>query len=133
MGPPPSAAHHREIDLRTTAGTAACSAGLAWVRRTLSDWGLVGRGQDAVLVAAELLANAVEHADGIHRLTLAHHDRLLQIAVTDPSAAPPRLREHRPGSIGGHGLFLVDRLARQWGWRPNGRGKTVWADLDLGP
>ncbi|MFJ6783090.1 ATP-binding protein [Streptomyces yangpuensis] len=134
MDPPPSPAHHRELDLYATAGAAACSAGIAWVRRALADWNLTGptgQGDDAVLVAAELLSNAVEHAGGVRSLTLAHHHGVLQIAVTDPSPDHPRLRAHRPDSVGGHGLFLVDRLTRDWGSRPNGRGKTVWADLDL--
>ncbi|GGQ07143.1 MULTISPECIES: ATP-binding protein [Streptomyces] len=131
MGSPPSAAHHRELALGETADLEACSRGIAWVRQALTDWGLLAQGQDALLIAAELLSNAVKHAGGIRRLTLTHRDGLLRVAVTDPSPEPPRLRAHRPDSIGGHGVFLVDRLAQRWGTRPNGRGKTVWATLAL--
>ncbi|MFE3286234.1 ATP-binding protein, partial [Streptomyces sp. NPDC059233] len=105
--------------------------GIAWVRRTLDDWHLPAEGGDAVLVAAELLANAADHAGGILRLSLEHHGTLLQIAVTDPSPEPPHMGEHRPHAIRGHGLFIVDRLTLSWGSRREGAGKTVWADLPL--
>ncbi|CAL9329325.1 hypothetical protein SUDANB120_00038 [Streptomyces sp. enrichment culture] len=82
-------------------------------------------------MAAELLANACDHAGGVRRLAIQHRDGLLDIAVTDSSPLPPRLREHRPGAVGGHGLFLVDRLTSHWGSRPGGGGKTVWARLPL--
>ncbi|MFE5675390.1 ATP-binding protein [Streptomyces erythrochromogenes] len=111
----------------------ACSRGIAWVRQTLTDWDLLDQGLDALLIAAELLSNAAKHAGGIRNLTLTHQDGLLQIAVTDPSPDPPQLRAHRPDSIGGHGVFLIDRLAQHWGTRPSGRGKTVWATLALRP
>ncbi|MGT2526512.1 ATP-binding protein [Streptomyces nojiriensis] len=110
---------------------AACGAGIAWVRRTLDDWNVPAEGGDAVLVAAELLANAAEHAGGILRLSLERRGTLLQIAVTDPSPETPRMGEHRPDAIGGHGLFIVDRLTLNWGTRREGGGKTVWADLPL--
>ncbi|THA76162.1 ATP-binding protein [Streptomyces sp. A0592] len=133
MALPLHAAHHRELALDETADLEACSRGIAWVRQALSDWNLLDRGQDAVLVAAELLSNAAKHAGGIRSLTLTHYEGLLQITVTDPSAEPPQLRRHRPDSIGSHGIFLVDRLAQHWGTRPNGPGKTVWATLPLPP
>ncbi|MEV7559357.1 ATP-binding protein [Streptomyces sp. NPDC089795] len=131
MGSPPCATHHRELALGETADLEACSRGITWVRQALTDWGLLGKGQDALLIAAELLSNAAEHAGGIRSLTLSHQDDLLQITVTDPSPDLPQLRAHRPDSIGGHGIFLMDRLAQHWGTRPNGRGKTVWATLAL--
>ncbi|MFG2342012.1 ATP-binding protein [Streptomyces yangpuensis] len=133
MGPAPCAAHHRELALGESAEPEACSRGITWIRQTLTDWGLLDQGPDALLIAAELLSNAARHAGGIRSLTLAHHDDLLQICVTDPSPEPPRLRTHRPDSVGGHGIFLVDRLAQHWGSRPNGRGKTVWATLVIRP
>ncbi|MFE2323813.1 ATP-binding protein [Streptomyces sp. NPDC059385] len=131
MGPPSAVAFpHRELEFGSEA-VEACGAGIAWVRQTLDDWHLPAEGGDAVLIAAELLSNAAKHAGGILRLSLELHGSLLQIAVTDPSPDPPHLGEHRPNSIGGHGLFIVDRLTVNWGtWREGG-GKTVWADLPL--
>ncbi|MFE5724966.1 ATP-binding protein [Streptomyces erythrochromogenes] len=133
MGLLPSAAHHRELALNATADSEACSQGIAWTRQTLTDWDLLDQGLDALLIAAELLSNAAEHAGGIRTLTLTHQGGQLQIAVTDPSPDPPQLLPHRPDSIGGHGIFLIDRLAQHWGTQPNGCGKTVWATLPLPP
>ncbi|MFC9816994.1 ATP-binding protein [Streptomyces virginiae] len=133
MGPAPTTAHHRELALGETADLEACSQGITWTRQTLTDWDLLDQGLDALLIAAELLSNAARHAGGIRSLTLTHDEGLLQIAVTDPSPDPPHLRPHRPDSVGGHGIFLIDRLAQHWGSRPNGRGKTVWATLALQP
>ncbi|MFJ6783102.1 ATP-binding protein [Streptomyces yangpuensis] len=134
MAPPQRVApHHRELTFeRGDAG--ACGAGIACVRRALADWGLTAAdGGDAVLVAAELLTNAHRHAGGPRRLSLDHSGSVLRIAVTDRSPTPPRLGEHRAESIGGHGVFIVDCLAQRWGTRPEGEGKTVWADLTLSP
>ncbi|MCF3181431.1 ATP-binding protein [Streptomyces polychromogenes] len=134
MDPPPSspAILHRERAFDAEAA-AACGAGIAWVRQTLDDWHLSDLGGDVVLAAAELLSNAAEHAGGIRRLSLVHHCSLMHIAVTDPSPDPPRLGEHRPGAVGGHGLFIIDRLSFNWGTRSEGSGKTVWADLPFPP
>ncbi|GLX23294.1 ATP-binding protein [Streptomyces lavendulae subsp. lavendulae] len=132
MGLPPSAVSHG-LDLDDASGAAGCGAGIAWIRRTLTDMGLLAHGGDVVLVAAELLSNAVRHAGGARHLSLDRHDRFLRIAVSDHDPRPPRMGEHRPDSIGGHGLFLVDRLALRWGSRPAPGGKTVWADLPLPP
>ncbi|MFD6113722.1 ATP-binding protein [Streptomyces yangpuensis] len=131
MGPAPATAHHRELALGETADLD--SRGITWARQALTDWDLLDQGLDALLIAAELLSNAARHTGGIRSLTPSHDNGLLQIAVTDPSPEPPRLRPHRPESVGGHGIFLIDRLAQHWGSRPNGRGKTVWATLRLAP
>ncbi|KIF03598.1 hypothetical protein PL81_23330 [Streptomyces sp. RSD-27] len=99
----------------------------------MDDWHFSDRGGDVVLAAAELLSNAAEHAGGVLRLSLVHHCGLMHIAVTDPSPDPPRLGAHRSDSLGGHGLFIIDRLALTWGTRPEDSGKTVWADLPFPP
>ncbi|MFE5720598.1 ATP-binding protein [Streptomyces erythrochromogenes] len=132
MGPCSSTAvHHREI-LFDPGDEAACSTGIAHVRQALADWQLTAADDgNAVLVAAELLTNAAKYAGGPQRLSIDHRGDRLHLAVTDPSPVSPRLGEHRPDTIGGHGIFLIDRIALRWGTRPDGTGKTVWADLAL--
>ncbi|MFF9646256.1 ATP-binding protein [Kitasatospora aureofaciens] len=132
--PAPTAAHprHRHLDFHPGEGTAP---GIDFLRQALADWHLMTQtaGTDALLVGAELLANAARHTPGPRRLDLDLDldTPSLRISVTDPIPAPPRPRPHRPDAVHGHGLFIVDKLARTWGWRPHGHGKTVWADLPL--
>lgn len=86
---------------------------------------------DAVLVADELVTNALRHgqAPRICRLTLLHHPRRLRIEVDDASTREPRIRA--PDHTGGRGLILVDRLSSRWGTEHHNDHKTVWAELDL--
>ncbi|MFJ7158778.1 ATP-binding protein [Streptomyces sp. NPDC101118] len=51
--------------------------------------------------------------------------------MTDPGPTLPRPSHRRPDRGGGHGIFLVDQLVEHWGTRPEGAGKTVWADLSV--
>lgn len=84
---------------------------------------------DAVLVADELVSNAIQHGQGPRscRLTLIGEGRGLRAEVTDAGPGEPRFRT--PDNTGGRGLMLVDRLATAWGvhWFPG--YKTVWAEL----
>ncbi|RMI14037.1 serine/threonine protein phosphatase [Cellulomonas triticagri] len=95
------------------------------VVRTCHAWDL-GDAANAELVVSELVANAVLHGWG--RVTLRLHDtgEGLRIEVEDSNPTPPVATEGHPGRIGGFGMRIVERLA-DWGWRPSGGGKVVWA------
>lgn len=84
---------------------------------------------DAVLVADELVSNAIQHGDGPRscRLTLLDEGHGLRAEVTDAGEGEPHLRT--PDRTGGRGLVLVDRLATAWGVRWFPGYKTVWAEL----
>jgi hypothetical protein len=116
----------------------------------LREWHVPGNVRDdALLIVAELVTNAVRHAGGPGRgpdpghdrarapgcvLRLGIADRTLRIAVQDASAGPPVLRAGLSLDEGGRGLQLVAGLTGgAWGWRPlaRGGGKTAWADLPL--
>lgn len=129
--PRTTASRRREL-VFGAGGPEACNAGITWARQALADWHFVDDG-DALLVAAELLTNAVRHGGGILRLTLRHDRDRFRIAVADPSPSVPHLGPHRPDTVGGHGIFIVDHIAQRWGSRLEGTGKTVWADLDVPP
>ncbi|MFJ4907796.1 ATP-binding protein [Streptomyces sp. NPDC093249] len=120
----------------------------------LDEWGVPygsGPHEAAVLVVAELAANAVLHGHvpgrDFHLLlrVTAGPRPVVRIEVSDTRAErlPPR-----PGSLpapapapapapdlaeGGRGLLLIDGLTERWGWHPRGRspGKTVWAECAL--
>jgi anti-anti-sigma factor len=95
-------------------------------------WGeeLVDR---AVLVASELVTNAVIHARGPLGLRLELVAGRLHLAVADES---PRLLglAADPGDLeaeGGRGLLVVDQLASAWGVRhPPEGGKVIWCVLE---
>jgi serine/threonine-protein kinase RsbW len=91
---------------------------------------------DAMLVASELVTNAVVHsgcteAELIGVRIEVGRDRLL-IAVRDPgtSGGTARLRED-DDAFGGMGLRVVEQLARRWR-SERSNGHHVWAELARG-
>jgi anti-sigma regulatory factor (Ser/Thr protein kinase) len=84
---------------------------------------------DAVLVADELVSNAIQHGQGPRscRLALIDDGRGLLVEVTDSGPGAPAVRT--PDATGGRGLLLVDRLTNAWGVRWFGGRKTVWAEM----
>lgn len=111
--------------------------GVTHVQGTLARWGLDGdadQAADALLIAGELLANARQHGGGARQVELSWRGARLRISVSDRSRRPPRLLGPRqPARPGGHGLYLVERLASRWGTIAQAGGKTVWAEFDLPP
>ncbi|MFH8801158.1 ATP-binding protein [Streptomyces sp. NPDC017936] len=93
-----------------------------------------------VLIVAELTANAVRHGhvpgrDFHLRLHAAPDGRTVRVEVTDTRTEQHPRRPALPeGGAGaeetGRGLLLVSQLATRWDWhpRPDGPGKTVWAE-----
>ncbi|MEW2418185.1 ATP-binding protein [Streptomyces sp. NPDC046866] len=90
-----------------------------------------GVADTALLVASELVTNAVRHAGGSCSLDLAWSGDGIDIDVTDPSPDPPRLRAMDPtGSMGGYGWRLVRRLAGEVDVRSTqAGGKTIHAHV----
>jgi hypothetical protein len=84
---------------------------------------------DALLVANELVANAVSHAGRADLLRLELGPRFLTIAVTDPDPAPPLLETPSPEAESGRGMFLIDQVGSAWGVIRAGTGKTTWCAL----
>ncbi|WP_224278034.1 ATP-binding protein [Streptomyces sp. LS1784] len=87
--------------------------------------------EDVLLMVSELVTNACLHAPGGPReLRLNWDGTRLRVEVRDDSPVAPRLRVSTdPARPGGHGLRLVDRLARAWGSLPEGEGKLVWLEV----
>jgi hypothetical protein len=114
-----------------------------FVRERLTCWGLGYLSDDAELIIAELVGNAVRHgtraapqafALGANppalRLCLLRRVGEVMLAVTDPSAEAPDPREPSADGESGRGLQIVGALSYVWGWSPiEGRGKAVWAVL----
>ncbi|WP_432036731.1 ATP-binding protein [Streptomyces cucumeris] len=102
-----------------------------------ADWGVVGGRDAAVLVVAELSANAALHGRVPGRdftLLLRCDDEAgrLEIEVSDTHDAEPIPKLPASDDERGRGLLLVEALADRWGVRDRrGPGKTVWARVLL--
>lgn len=95
------------------------------VRDAVSRWSLSG-GAEAELVVSELVSNAVLHGWGEIGLRLSHREGRLRIEVEDFNPIAPQTDQRAADYIGGYGIGIVEQLA-DWGWRPAGEGKIVWA------
>jgi serine phosphatase RsbU (regulator of sigma subunit)/anti-sigma regulatory factor (Ser/Thr protein kinase) len=100
------------------------------VRETLGSWG-VGNVDTAVLVAHELVANAVLHGRAPVVLRLRQRPSSVRIEVADGHERPPHVQHYGEQAITGRGLAMVEALARSWGWQAAGLGKVVWCEVAL--
>ncbi|WTQ62191.1 ATP-binding protein [Streptomyces sp. NBC_00158] len=111
------------------------------VRRLVDEAGAGGRPvpeavQDAaLLVASELVTNAVKYASGPCGFDVGWSADGLDIDVTDSSPTAPRARRADPtGATGGYGWPLVWQLSSQVEVRPTPEGgKTVHARIPRSP
>lgn len=85
----------------------------------------------SVLLVNELVANAIVHGEGSISFSLEIGAGGVRVAVTDEGEELPVLRASSPTAEGGRGLSIVDTLATRWGVDPEGRGKSVWFELEL--
>ena len=86
----------------------------------------------AVLLVSETVTNAVLHSNSRRRggtvtITIIRAGGRTRIEVTDDGSevSVPVVKGHGCAS-GGHGLFLVQTLADQWGHVRDDAGTTVW-------
>lgn len=107
--------------------------GRRFLLRTLRAWGLATLADTALLLASELLTNAVCHARGPLTLRVWYSARELGVEVVDGSTPRPRARLVDTAEEHGRGLMLVEALADAWGTRPDAVGKTVWFTLLTAP
>ena len=84
---------------------------------------------DTLVVITELVQNAVEHSGAGGDLVLTTRADGVLVEVLDGSPEQPMVLPPDPRRVGGRGLLLVAALAQDWGSRPVGAGKIVWARL----
>jgi anti-sigma regulatory factor (Ser/Thr protein kinase) len=93
-------------------------------------WGLgEEEWQGPLLVANELVTNAVEHARTAFDLAVSLAGDIVVIEVTDRSPARLQHKVHDPLARRGRGLQVVDALSRRWSCTEHGAGKTVRAEV----
>jgi hypothetical protein len=122
----------KRAEITLAAGAASSSVARGWVAEQLRAWE-VSDPECAVLVAAELVENALRHTRSECRLRVELHPAGLSVAVTDDDPRPPVLHSRDLAAKKGHfGLSLVEMMSRAWGHNPywNG-GKVVWAVLPM--
>lgn len=108
------------------------SAAVRHELRRLDDLGwILG---DVMLVASELVNNAVVHSGGA-----PHHDLevrawrgggRLTVSVRDPGLSGQSAGTRQPTQQGGWGLQIVEALSERWG-EERDDGYRVWADISL--
>ncbi|HZP52858.1 SpoIIE family protein phosphatase [Actinocrinis sp.] len=120
----------------------------AFVRDTVGKWGGESVVDDAVLIASELVTNAIVHAGTPAEVSctlLRDYDgeaAAVRVAVADrhPGRAIPALNggwEEEVGGLevgmpeGGRGLYLSAQLASSWGVQYTHSMKQVWFVIDL--
>jgi anti-sigma regulatory factor (Ser/Thr protein kinase) len=87
--------------------------------------------EPAVLLASEVVTNAVVHGGGHARLGVEHDHRRIRVTVSDASSARPRRLDLGLDATSGRGVQLLDQLATRWGVDIHpARGKTVWFELE---
>jgi CheY-like chemotaxis protein/anti-sigma regulatory factor (Ser/Thr protein kinase) len=109
----------------------SASSARRFVEATLHEWGCTEPLADALLVASELVTNAVLHAETACRLTLRLAEGVLRIEVGDHGPGSPELRSQPLSEPGGQGLRIVSALSSAWGIDPDPPGKSVWAELTV--
>jgi anti-sigma regulatory factor (Ser/Thr protein kinase) len=114
------------------------AASAAFVRRQLaSDLGAYDLPDDTIddviLVASELLGNAVRHTPASRQATLDVSWDVdasgVRVCVADSSDQPPVVRTPEVDEPGGRGLTIVDAVSDRWGVERDGHGKRVWAHV----
>jgi len=92
---------------------------------------------DVVLVASELVGNAVRHtsADATNDLDISWEvetsPETVVVRVADPSDATPRPRSTDQSDTSGRGLAIVAAIATDWGVLCSSVGKQVWARVPI--
>jgi anti-sigma regulatory factor (Ser/Thr protein kinase) len=97
------------------------------MRLALAEWDMNDLADDVLVIAAELVTNAVKIGE-VFQLTVSCLDQAVLVEVWDSSEATPDRQPPSVDRVDGRGLLLVQACSRDWGWRLEDQGgKTVWA------
>jgi anti-sigma regulatory factor (Ser/Thr protein kinase) len=110
------------------------AAARAFVARTISSHQIGADVDAATLLTSEIVTNAVQHTksgvdDGTVTIVVirVRHGVLVEV-IDDGSAGTPVVKGDLYAADG-HGLYLVQHLAAQWGYLREPAGTTVWFHL----
>jgi hypothetical protein len=145
----PDLPYHRQprftdqLDLAAMPTASSCAR--LFTKFTLTRWGAAVLLDDATLIVAELVTNAVA-ATGITipdppwsqlthlnliNLRILGFQSTIVFEVGDVEPKMPTRGAADPYDESGRGLSIVQSLASRWGHYPAGKGKVVWAELPV--
>ena len=117
----------RSASVALTAEVESLGTGRRFIESTLRSWSLdEARLEAVVLVANELMTNAIVHAHCAPAVSLAADGPDLCVRVGDSSRQLPAVQPNLSDDAHGLGLMLVDALSDGWGCDTTANGKTVW-------
>lgn len=101
---------------------------------------LFARPIDATIAANELVTNAIRHAElgpgDVIDFRVLHCEDRFRVEVSDGGTLFewPAVNPMPEGQDSGYGLAMVEALTERWGVEgSNGRGKTVWMEIEASP
>ncbi|MGP4024646.1 ATP-binding protein [Actinomadura sp. 3N407] len=100
-----------------------------FVAERFREWGIADD-SDARVVVSELVTNSLVHGDGpiVVRVLRDERDGRPVIEAWDGGEGRPAVQPEDHAATCGRGLFMVSRLAVEWGTRPLLEGgKVTWA------
>ena len=127
---PPRPAELHGCQVRLAAGPAAPGEARQQVLAAIRAWDVPVDEDVAILLASELVTNAVTHQAGrTVTLALTCSPGQLRVDVHDTSRALPVLAPAPVDAETGRGLMLVDTLSDEWGTYRTPAGKAVYFTL----
>jgi anti-sigma regulatory factor (Ser/Thr protein kinase) len=119
---------------RLTAGPAAAAQARSQVRAAVCAWDVPVDPDTAVLLASELVTNAIRHeTSGTITLAITCSCGELRVDVHDSSYSLPVVLEAALEAEAGRGLMLVAMLSDEWGFYRTPAGKAVYFTLAFAP
>jgi serine phosphatase RsbU (regulator of sigma subunit) len=117
-------------ELLLDAHPAAVRVARAFVERETIARGAGNVVDDVALVAAELIANAVQHGAPPVSVAISGDADLIRVEVGDGNPRPPVRPAASVTNMTGRGLALIAALSVRWGVeRGESGGKLVWAEV----
>ena len=120
--------------VRLTTGPAAAAEARGQVRAAIRAWDIPVDPDVAVLLASELVTNAIGHEPGdtiVLAITCSFGQ--LRVDVHDTSRTLPVLVDASADAEAGRGLMLVATLSATWGMYRTPAGKAVYFTLAFEP
>jgi serine/threonine-protein kinase RsbW len=109
------------------------SSARAFITRTLSQLPKIDS-DAATLLTSELVTNAIQHTrsgaagGSVTVVVIVIHDGVLVEVIDDGAPGTPIVKGDLYAADG-HGLYLVQQFAAQWGYLRDASGTTVWFHL----